>query len=185
MGEIRYGCLSFVELESGNFECCRIVKLIVDPNRRKFLASMLQPGSKGRREKDGLWAVLAWLSILAHVNKDQNRNVFEKVAKAAPGGRPPPLCTSRTPLCWRRALRAGCPRTDGVYDGTAMLCWGRYRVDRHLCCRLLIVVIRHTLYECTTSHPACRGVVTPIVNIPRAASADRIGSSPHAGYHKR
>lgn len=36
-------------------------------------------------EKDGLWAVLAWLSILAHANLDQNRNLFERVAKAAPG----------------------------------------------------------------------------------------------------
>lgn len=106
---IRMSVLSFVEPESGNFECCRIVKLIVDPDRRKFLASKVHPGSNGRREKDGLWAVLAWLSILAHVNKDQNRNLFEKVAKAAPGGHPPTLCTSRTPLCWRRALRAGVP----------------------------------------------------------------------------
>lgn len=29
--------------------------------------------------------MLAWLSILAHVNKDQNRSLYEKVAKAAPG----------------------------------------------------------------------------------------------------
>mmetsp|Transcript_8825 Transcript_8825/g.26425 ORF Transcript_8825/g.26425 Transcript_8825/m.26425 type:complete len:603 (+) Transcript_8825:130-1938(+) len=42
-------------------------------------------GSDHIREKDGLWAVLAWLSILAHVNKDQNRSLYEKVAKAAPG----------------------------------------------------------------------------------------------------
>jgi phosphoglucomutase len=39
----------------------------------------------GNREKDGLWAVLAWLSVLAYVNKDQNRNLLEKVAHAAPG----------------------------------------------------------------------------------------------------
>lgn len=37
------------------------------------------------REKDGLWAVLAWLSTLAYINKDQNRNLLEKVAHAAPG----------------------------------------------------------------------------------------------------
>ena len=28
-------------------------------------------GSNHIREKDGIWAALAWLSILAHVNKDQ------------------------------------------------------------------------------------------------------------------
>ena len=39
-----------------------------------------------RREKDGLWAVLAWLSILAHVNHDSNRNLMEQIAKKAPGG---------------------------------------------------------------------------------------------------
>ena len=31
-------------------------------------------GSNHVREKDGLWAVLAWLSVLAHYNKDPARN---------------------------------------------------------------------------------------------------------------
>jgi phosphoglucomutase len=42
-------------------------------------------GSDHVREKDGLWAVLAWLSVLAYVNKDQNRSLLETVAHAAPG----------------------------------------------------------------------------------------------------
>lgn len=46
---------------------------------------MNQSSSLRCREKDGLWAVLAWLSVLAFVNKDQNRNLLEKVAHAAPG----------------------------------------------------------------------------------------------------
>ncbi len=37
------------------------------------------------REKDGLWAVLAWLSILAYVNRDENRNLLQQVAHKAPG----------------------------------------------------------------------------------------------------
>ena len=31
-------------------------------------------GSNHVREKDGLWAVLAWLSVLAHYNKDPAKN---------------------------------------------------------------------------------------------------------------
>ena len=126
--------MSPVELESGNFGHCRIVKPIVDPYTDKPLASKLQAKSNGRREKDGLWAVLAWLSILAHVNKDQNRNLFEKVAKAAPGGRPPTLSTSPTHL-----LLEACPK-DGVYDATGG------DADRSLCPSLLLVVV--------TSYPA-------------------------------
>ena len=34
-------------------------------------------GSNHIREKDGLWAVLAWLSILAHYNKDANVSLIE------------------------------------------------------------------------------------------------------------
>ena len=38
------------------------------------------------REKDGLWAVLAWLSILAHRNGAAKRdNLGDQLAKFAPG----------------------------------------------------------------------------------------------------
>lgn len=33
-------------------------------------------GSDHIREKDGMWAVLAWLSILAHFNKDSAKVCF-------------------------------------------------------------------------------------------------------------
>jgi phosphoglucomutase len=42
-------------------------------------------GSDHVREKDGLWAVLAWLSILAYVNRDGHRSLLEQVAHKAPG----------------------------------------------------------------------------------------------------
>ncbi len=38
------------------------------------------------REKDGLWAVLAWLSILAHFNTGTDRGLGARIAKFAPGG---------------------------------------------------------------------------------------------------
>lgn len=43
------------------------------------------------REKDGLWAVLAWLSILAHANKGDEggflQTQYQKFVTAAPGVR--------------------------------------------------------------------------------------------------
>jgi phosphoglucomutase len=33
-------------------------------------------GSNHVREKDGMWAVLAWLSILAHYNADPSVSIF-------------------------------------------------------------------------------------------------------------
>lgn len=39
------------------------------------------------REKDGLWAVLAWLSILAHRNVS-HEDLRSKLAKLAPGMHP-------------------------------------------------------------------------------------------------
>ena len=41
--------------------------------------------SVSHREKDGLWAVLAWLSILAHVNGARAKGLLQKVSQAAPG----------------------------------------------------------------------------------------------------
>ena len=43
------------------------------------------------REKDGLWAVLAWLSILAYRSSGGAKgkgNLGDKIAKFAPGGLP-------------------------------------------------------------------------------------------------
>jgi phosphoglucomutase len=37
------------------------------------------------REKDGLWAVLAWLSILAYRNGEKKGGLGDKLAKFAPG----------------------------------------------------------------------------------------------------
>jgi hypothetical protein len=54
-------------------------------------------GRRGR-EKDGLWAVLAWLSILAYRNVP-HEDLGSKLAKLAPGARRP---APRAP--WR-----GCP----------------------------------------------------------------------------
>ena len=42
-------------------------------------------GCASCREKDGLWAVLAWLSILAHRNPSGNHSLVGKIAAAAPG----------------------------------------------------------------------------------------------------
>lgn len=39
------------------------------------------------REKDGLWAVLAWLSVLAYRNKQRGGGPLGNVAKYAPGER--------------------------------------------------------------------------------------------------
>ncbi len=47
------------------------------------------------REKDGLWAVLAWLSILAYRNGAKKENLGDKLAKIAPGiSRQPPTSLS-------------------------------------------------------------------------------------------
>lgn len=42
-------------------------------------------GSDHIREKDGLWTVLAWLSILAHANLERNKTFFQKFANKAQG----------------------------------------------------------------------------------------------------
>ncbi|KAK9813312.1 hypothetical protein WJX72_012352 [[Myrmecia] bisecta] len=42
-------------------------------------------GSDHVREKDGLWAVLAWLSILAHFNAGTDHGLAANIAKFAPG----------------------------------------------------------------------------------------------------
>ncbi len=59
-----------------------------------------------RREKDGLWAVLAWLSILAHANGARSKGLLQRVAQAAPGA----LVTFWRSIC-------GC-EADSHHDGT-------------------------------------------------------------------
>ena len=55
-----------------------------------------RPGERGR-EKDGLWAVLAWLSILAHRNVP-HEDLGAKLAKLAPGA--PHLAPMRLATAW-------------------------------------------------------------------------------------
>ena len=67
---------------------------------------------KWRREKDGLWAVLAWLSILAYRNGAKKEGLGDKLAKIAPGKIPSwsKVCTARRPM-HAMVLDSGCSNT--------------------------------------------------------------------------
>ncbi len=67
---------------------------------------------KWRREKDGLWAVLAWLSILAYRNGAKREGLGDKLAKIAPGKIPSwsKVCTARRPM-HAMVLDSGCSNT--------------------------------------------------------------------------
>ena len=66
---ILLGCLGFLDLLAAG-------------------ASGAQRAGRRGREKDGLWAVLAWLSILAYRNVP-HEDLGSKLAKLAPGARRP------------------------------------------------------------------------------------------------
>lgn len=75
------GALDKVALKNG-------IKLFETPTGWKFFGNLMDAGlinlcgeesfgtgSNHIREKDGIWAVLAWLTILAHKNKDADHFV--------------------------------------------------------------------------------------------------------------